>query len=110
MAINNGRVGMLVDLNRCTGCYSCQTACRMVNGFSYDVKWLKVIRQPPEEIGGELRSFHLVVPMALDKCAECITQENPPLRVKVCMGNALLVAPMKQLSSIAADRHAMLFT
>jgi Fe-S-cluster-containing dehydrogenase component len=47
MATENGRVGMLVDLNRCTGCYSCQVACRQVNGFSYDEKWLKVIRQKP---------------------------------------------------------------
>jgi len=110
MTTNNGRVGMMIDLDRCTGCYSCQTACRMVNGFSYDVKWLKVIRQHPEEIDGELRLFHLVVPMALDKCAECIARENPPLCVKVCMGSCLFIAPIDKLSTLAEKRHAMLFT
>jgi Fe-S-cluster-containing dehydrogenase component len=110
MATENGRVGMLVDLNRCTGCYSCQAACRQVNGFSYDEKWLKVIRQNPEPIDGKLRMIHLPVPLALEKCAECIARESPPLCSKVCLGNALFVAPVEKLVPMLEKKHTMLFT
>ena len=110
MAETKSSVSVLVDLDRCTGCYSCQVACRQTNGYSYDEKWMKVIRQTPEPIDGKLRLFHLPVPLALDKCAECIQREAPPLCAKVCLANALFVGPLEELAPMLHKKHAVLFS
>jgi Fe-S-cluster-containing dehydrogenase component len=109
MPNENGRVGMLIDLKRCTGCFSCQTACRETNGYSYDEYWLQVVRRDPVLVDGELRMYHILAP-SLDKCAECVARESPPLCEKVCMGKALFVAPVEKLLPLMEKRHAMLIT
>jgi len=111
MQVDNKGIGMLVDLDRCLGCFSCQTACRQANGYDYDTSWLKVVRQTPEEIDGELRLFYLIAPFALDKCSECITRKNPPHCVASCMTQCLYVAPIeKLLPMVAKKKHVQLIT
>jgi Fe-S-cluster-containing dehydrogenase component len=100
MATNEPQpVGMLLNTDRCTGCYSCQSACRELNRVPFEEKWLEVVRRKPNLIDGELRLYHLLAP-ALDKCAECVEQENPPLCVRVCMASCLYVAPVEKLTPL----------
>jgi len=40
------RPTLLVDLQRCIGCYSCVVACKQENGLPVGVNWIKV-----DEIG-----------------------------------------------------------
>ncbi len=106
---NQQSVGMLVLLDQCTGCFSCQTACRETNHFSYDEKWLEVVRREPVVVDGQLRMYHLLAP-SLDKCADCV-KKGPPLCVKVCMGNCLFVAPVtKLLPLIEKHEKCLLYT
>lgn len=103
-------VGMLVLLDDCTGCYSCQTACREVNHYSYDEKWLEVVRRDPVVVDGKLRMYHLLAP-SLDKCAECVKKDPTPLCVKVCMGDCLFVAPVaKLLPVLEKQEKCLLYT
>jgi Fe-S-cluster-containing dehydrogenase component len=97
MATNNAKpIGMLLDAERCTGCYSCQSACREVNQVPFDEKWLEVVRRKPVKVDGDLTLYHLLAPV-LEKCAECVKHENPPLCMRVCMASCLYVAPLEEL-------------
>jgi Fe-S-cluster-containing dehydrogenase component len=89
-------VGMLLDAERCTGCYSCQSACRETNRVPFEEKWLEVIRRKPVMVDGEPQLYHLLAPV-LDKCAGCVERENPPLCERVCMASCLYVAPVEKL-------------
>jgi Fe-S-cluster-containing dehydrogenase component len=100
---NNKPIGMLLNAERCTGCYSCQSACREINRVPFEEKWLEVVRRKPIIVDGELNLYHLLAPQ-LDKCAECIERESPPLCVKVCMANCLYVAPVEKLIPITKNR------
>ena len=100
-------VGMLVLLDHCTGCYSCQTACREANRFSYDEKWLEVVRRDPVLVDGKLRMYHLLAP-SLDKCADCVGEDGTPLCVKACMGKCLFVAPVEKLLPLLAKHEKCL--
>lgn len=103
-------VGMLVQLDRCTGCFSCQTACRQTNHFSYDEKWMEVVRRNPVMVDGKLRMYHLLAP-SLDKCAECVAKDPTPLCQKVCMGNCLFVAPVEKLLPLLSKKEkSLLYT
>lgn len=97
-------VGMLLDIERCTGCYGCQSACRETNDVPFEERYLEVIRRKPVFVNGELRLYHLLAP-ELDKCAACVEKESPPLCVNVCMSSCLYVAPVKDLIKIMDNKE-----
>lgn len=105
------KVGMLLNQDRCIGCFSCQAACRDVNRYSYDEQWMRVVRLDPYYVDGKLRQYHLVAP-SLDKCALCYEKDNSPLCTRVCAGKALFVGPVESLLDIMANnnRKGVLFT
>ena len=59
------RWGFTVDLDRCVGCQSCVIACKVENGTSLNIFWMRVL-ESEEEAG---RTF---VPVRCNHCA------NPP--------------------------------
>lgn len=101
-------IGMLLDLDMCTGCYTCQTACRETNHYGYDEQWMQVVRRDPYFIDGKLRMYHLVAP-SLDKCGLCYQNDPDPLCVKTCSSAALFVGPLDELTAMMKGRHAALF-
>jgi len=95
-ANNHPPVGMLLDAERCTGCYGCQSACRELNRVPFEEKWLEVVRRKPVIVDGEPSLYHMLAPV-LEKCAACVERERPPLCQQVCMASCLTVAPVEQL-------------
>jgi molybdopterin-containing oxidoreductase family iron-sulfur binding subunit len=65
---------MVIDLKRCIGCYSCQTACRQNNFTPRGVFWLKVLKS---EYGKYPRVLRESLPFS---CMQC---RDPPCE-KVC--------------------------
>lgn len=103
-------IGLLLDLDHCTGCYACQTACREVNGYDYDEQWMQVVRRDPYFVDGKLRMYHLLAP-SLDKCQTCYVSENrTPLCTKVCASDALFVGPLEELMQIKRERTTALYS
>jgi Fe-S-cluster-containing dehydrogenase component len=102
--------GLLVNLDRCTGCMACEAACKSVHNLPAGVSWLHVIRNRPEEVDGKLVMDHIPMPRSLKKCEECVSKETPPLCAKVCMGKALRVDKVEQLLSITKKRRSVLFS
>jgi len=73
---------LLVDLDACVRCYSCEIACRQENGLTFETKsrWCRVSTVGPREVGCEL---HLdFVPVFCLHCEE-------PLCARFCPVEAI---------------------
>ena len=68
------RYGMVIDLNRCTGCHGCAMACKAQHGIPAGVWWSKVL----ETEEGTYPNCHVLYTPVL--CMHC---ENAPC-VEVC--------------------------
>lgn len=87
------RWGMVIDLDRCTGCQSCVIACKAENNIPFvgdeeahlgrNISWMEIVTEIHEK-GNEVRARFLPRP-----CLHC---ENPPC-TKVCPVHATYVDP-----------------
>ena len=68
------RYGLVIDLNRCTGCHACAMACKAQNGTPHGVWWSKVLES---EVGTYPKCHFLFTPVS---CMHC---NNAPC-VEVC--------------------------
>lgn len=77
------RYGMVIDLKRCIGCYSCQIACKAENGTRPGTLWARVIKR---EFGNFPNVHRLSLPLLCMHCrrAPCVevcptgaTQKRP---------------------------------
>lgn len=61
---------LLINIDRCVGCYACEVACKQENDLSIASSWCRPISIGPRKIGGE---FHLdFVPILCIQCEEPI--------------------------------------
>lgn len=95
----NNTIGMLVREDVCLGCQACQVACREENGFSFDERWMELVRRAPQKVDGELRKYHLIAPQ-LDKCALCAAKDHAPLCTQVCPTKCLYVDDAAKLLEV----------
>lgn len=72
------RLGMVIDLKRCIGCYGCQVACKAENGTRPGTLWARVVKQ---ETGTYPKVRRVAVPLL---CMHC---RNAPC-VDVCPSGA----------------------
>ena len=80
MAEAKRRYGMVIDLDKCTGCQACAVACKMENNVDLGVFWNRVYRMGP--VGAypdAVEMFYLP-----NQCMHC----EPPRCVEVCPTNA----------------------
>lgn len=101
-------IGVLLNIDRCLGCFTCQTACRDTNGFDYDERWMEVVRRDPRPVDGKLRQYHLVAPN-LDKCAECYMRDGEPKCESLCVAGALHVGPVESLLPLRERSNVVLY-
>ena len=65
------RYGMVIDLKRCVGCYSCHMACKAENATPPGVFWARVLEKEQGEYPTVTRTF---LPVVCNHCKE------PPCR------------------------------
>lgn len=97
--MNAKSIGMLVRVDACLGCQACQVACREENGFSYDERWMEMIRRAPNKVDGKLRKYHVGAPQ-LDKCSACYEKDHTPLCQEVCPTRCLFVGEAASLLEV----------
>jgi molybdopterin-containing oxidoreductase family iron-sulfur binding subunit len=64
------KYGLLIDLDRCQGCYACEVACKQENELPVGPRLKQVFTLGPEKVGPKLFMEYLPV-----MCMHC---ENPP--------------------------------
>jgi Fe-S-cluster-containing dehydrogenase component len=80
-----GKYGLVIDLDRCTGCHACTIACKVENGFETGSGiWVETVggKHPDTPLGiyPRLRLYYLPVP-----CMHC---DQPPCR-DACPADAI---------------------
>lgn len=107
------KIAMLIELDKCVGCFACQSACKIVNSLPNGVNWLKVTpaKAQPEVVDGQLFMDRFPVPVSLEKCAICPDRQNgqQPLCSTVCMGKALFVGAVDEMQKLGADKRTVIF-
>ncbi len=107
------KVGVLVDLEMCVGCYACQSACTMKNQLPVGKTYLRVVNCKPERVDGKLKMFMSPVPNNLERCAECVdaAEDGRGPCAKVCLASALDIAPASKILAEAEllGRHCALY-
>ena len=68
---------MLVDLDRCIGCYACEVACKQEHDIPVGPRWIRVVQNGPREVAGGLQldyypqmCKHCEYPDCAEVCAE----------------------------------------
>lgn len=107
--VNAGGIALLLDLDDCTGCFSCEAACRDKHRYGYEEDWMKVERRDPFLVDGKLRQYHLVAPV-LDKCAACYAEDDNPPCVAGCPALALKIGTLSEMAKLAEDRRCAIYT
>ncbi len=72
----DGDVVMLIDLKRCIGCFSCETACKLEHELSMGPRLIRVIQVGPREIRGRVRTLY--IPMPCFHCSPAACVESCP--------------------------------
>ena len=92
------RKSLLVNLERCMGCFACEVACKQEHALPEGVRWIHVETIGPYEIQGRLAMDF--VPLATDGCdfcAERLAAGKRPFCVEVCPTQALGLYPDDQV-------------
>ncbi len=107
-------IAMVVNLERCVGCFACQNACKLVNNLPDGVVWLRVTpkEHKPEEVDGKLYMDRFPVPLTLETCIKCPDRTNghQPLCASVCMGKGLWIGDVEKAFEIAKNCRAVVYT
>jgi Fe-S-cluster-containing dehydrogenase component len=75
------KYGILIDLDRCQGCFACEVACKQENDLPVGPRLKQVLTLGPEKIGQKLIMEYLPI-----MCLHC---ENPPCAA-VCPSGAII--------------------
>lgn len=90
--------GILVDLERCVGCYACEVACRQEHSAALTTPWIKLHTIGPRDTGARLSMEY--VPLLTDNCILCrdrLKAKREPACVAVCPTQALRLCTARDM-------------
>jgi Fe-S-cluster-containing dehydrogenase component len=93
------RYGLLIDYEYCTGCHSCEVACKQEHEYPVGKEGIKVFEYIQELQGG--KSYISYVPFPTELCNLCAPRVNkgvPPACVKHCMADVMKFGPVDKLA------------
>ena len=95
------KYGMMIDVQYCTGCHTCEVACQQENGFSAEEFGIKVT----EHIFNERNRLMIdYVPYITDLCNFCLARYNAgkrPSCVKHCLSQCMTFGPVDEVMEAA---------
>lgn len=93
--------GLLIDYEYCTGCHSCEAACKVEHSLE-NGKWgIRVEQQGPQQIDEDSWDFFFVpVPTALcDLCEERVNEGRLPACVHHCQSLCMEYGDVTELAA-----------
>lgn len=109
---NDSRMGLLIDYEFCTGCHSCEVACKKEHNLEHGDFGIKVFQYGPEEIAEDKWDYFFIpVPTALcDLCTERVDAGKLPTCVHHCQPKIMEFGPAEELAQkMAIKTKTVLF-
>ena len=94
-----GKIGLMIDYEYCTGCQSCELACKNEHGFPLDKWGIKMMEFGPFEMEeGKPEWNYLPFPTSYcDLCAERVKSGGIPTCALHCLANVIEWGPVDEL-------------
>ena len=94
------KYGLLIDYDYCTGCHSCEVACKQEHNYPVGREGIKVFEYIQELRGGKLYITHIPFPTELcNLCAPRVSEGRAPACVKHCMADVMKFGPVTKLAA-----------
>ena len=96
-----GFLGLLVDVDYCTGCEACILACQQEKGFDETQYGIKVFKLGPLKIAEKNYQYDFVPTLTTfcDLCAERVAAGKQPACVQHCQSRSLAYGTVEELST-----------
>lgn len=98
--------GLLIDYEYCTGCQSCEVACKEEHNFPVGKWGIRVLDEGPwqkddsSDQGANFNWNKIPVPTDLcDLCAERLTDNREPVCVHNCLGACMKFGTIEEMAS-----------
>lgn len=100
------RNGLLIDYQYCTGCHSCEVACKNEHKIPHGKWGIKLTEVGPFQVTGDKWEWnYIAVPTQLcDLCEERVSQGNVPSCVLHCLGQCMEYGPLDELAKKMAEK------
>lgn len=100
------KYGLLIDYEYCSGCHSCEVACRHAKGLSLGEWGIKLAKVGPwQHEDGSWEWNHIPVPTKLcDLCADRVAEGKKPACVHHCLAFCMEYGPAEELSKKMAEK------
>jgi Fe-S-cluster-containing dehydrogenase component len=100
--------GLLIDYEFCTGCHSCEVACKNELKLASGKWGIKIATDGPWPLDGDRWEFnHLPIPTSLcNLCEDRVAKGEKPACVHHCLAQVMEFGPLEELvAKMAAKGH-----
>ncbi len=108
---SNAKYGLLLDYEFCTGCHSCEVACRVEHQFPIGQFGIKILEDGPRLVDEAAETYewrYLAVPTVLcDLCADRVAMGKRPTCVHHCQAAVLSYGTLEELQEEAKRKPQM---
>lgn len=104
--------GLMINYEYCTGCHSCEFACRNEKNLSHEEWGIKMVELGPWKQGGKIEWNYMAIPTELcDVCKDRIAAGKKPACVHHCLAFCLDYGTIDELKAKLAegDHKVILF-
>ena len=99
-------LGLLIDYEFCTGCHTCEVACKKEHDLAEGIYGIKIAQIGPQKLADRTYewSFMPIVGDTCDLCEERRSQGKLPLCVQSCQAKVMTFGTMEELAPKAAKK------
>ncbi|MGI6216567.1 MAG: hypothetical protein ACOYIK_03025 [Coriobacteriales bacterium] len=98
--------GLLINYEYCTGCHTCEVACKLNKKLPLDAWGIKVLQDGPRQNpDGSWEYTYMPVPTSLcDLCAGRVSEGRLPTCVHHCQAGCMYYDTVEELAKLAIDK------
>ena len=112
MSNNETRYGLLIDYNFCTGCHTCEVACKKELNLPVGQWGIKVLQDGPRKISDDHWEWNNI-PVITEQCNLCedrVAMGKKPACVHHCQAAVMTYGPLSELIKKMDNKKMALFT